>query len=185
MDNGIQIAAVEAVTESSSDEPALPRPARRKRTRRFKKLSEAAQNGDAKPPVDLRYLQRAGFGADSTKECVSEVLSFLESIYCSVAENLPDVRDATWDEGPPEDPYGMSTGLEPAKVPIVEKQVKVKKHQRAVKVCPGRSVADGMEERFLPAGTMKEYWIQYKNQSQSEQQAAFPTFWRVPCNELM
>ena len=45
-------------------------------------------------------------------------------------------------------------------------------------------IADGMEERYLPAGTMKEYWIQYRHQSQSEQQASFPTFWRVPFNEL-
>ena len=142
------------------------------------------QNGDAKPPVDLRYLKRAESGADHTRECVSKVISFLETIYSSVAENLPDVRDDTWDEGPPEDPHGMSIGLEPGKVPIVERQAKVKKHQRAVKVCLGRSVADGMEERYLPAGTMKEYWIQYRHQSQSEQQASFPTFWRGPFNEL-
>ena len=153
-------------------------------TRRFNKLFEAVQNGDAKPPVDLRYLKRAEFGAINTDECVSEVITFLENVYSSVAENLPDVRDDTWDEGSPEDPHGMSIGSEPAKVPIGEKQAKVKKHQRGVKVCPGRSVADGMEERYLPAGTMKEYWIQYKHQTQPERQASFPTFWRVPFSGL-
>ena len=33
MEDEIQVAAVETVTESSSDEPTLPRPARRKRSR--------------------------------------------------------------------------------------------------------------------------------------------------------
>ena len=93
-------------------------------TRRFKKLSEAVQNGDAKPPMDLRYLKRAEFGANSTQECVSEVVSFLETVYSSIAENLPDVRDDTWDEGSPEDPHGMSIGLGPAKIPIAEKQAR-------------------------------------------------------------
>ena len=60
-----------------------------------------------------------------------------------------------------------------------EKVSKAKKRRRGVQVCPGRTVAEGCEERWLPNGTMKEYWVQFCTQNPSAK-VSFPTFWRVP-----
>ena len=114
---------------------------------RFDKIFEAVQRGDEKPPVDLRYLSRSQFARDKTHETVTEVLSFLETIYTSVAENLPDVRDDTFDGEPDhetsvvDDPYSLHIGLyeDNAQKVAKEKVTKPKKHQRGVQVCPGRT----------------------------------------------
>jgi len=140
------------------------------------------REGWPKPPADLRYLRRSQFGRDNAPEAVTEVITFLESIYNSVAENLPDVRDESWDDITAADPYGLQLAEQPVEdsaKQAAEKQAKIKKHQRGVAICPGRTVEDGCEERFLPAGTIKEYWIQFQNQCQSQHKASFPTFWRV------
>ena len=66
--------------------------------------------------MDLRYLSRSQFARDQTHQAVTEVMSFLETIYTSVAENLPDVRDETYDGEPDhetsvDDPYSLHIGL--------------------------------------------------------------------------
>ena len=113
-------------------------------------------------------------------------MSFLETIYTSVAETLPDVRDETYDgetdhETSVDDPYSLHIGLyqDEAQKVAKEKVPKAKKHHRGVQVCPGRTVAEGCEERWLPNGTMKEYWVQFCTQNPSAK-VSFPTFWRVP-----
>ena len=90
-------------------------------------------------------------------------MSFLETIYTSVAENLPDVRDETYDGEPDhetsvDDPYSLHIGLyqQDSEKVAKEKVPKAKKRRRGVQVCPGRTVAEGCEERWLPNGTMKE-----------------------------
>lgn len=154
--------------------------------RRFNKLKDAVENASPKPPVDQRYLERGRFCQDKNPEKISEVLSFLERIYTSVAENLPDVRDDTADTEDPNDPYGLQLGVHAhtAEDPP-EKHTKNKKHRRGVPICPGRTVADGCEERWLPNGTMKEYWTQYCHQSGETAKVSFPTFWRVTCQDLL
>ena len=132
-------------------------------------MLSAVQEGQAKPPLDLRYLEKTKFGRDDIPEVVTEVITFLEQIYTSVAENLPDVRDESWDGASTngrEDPYSLRLDtLYPQPTLPAERITKSKKHQRGVQICPGRSVADGCEERFLPAGTMKD-----------NKKASFPTF---------
>ena len=136
--------------------------------------------------MDLRYLSRSEFARDQTHQDVSEVMSFLETIYTSVAENLPDVRDETYDGEPDhetsvDDPYSLHIGLyqQDSEKVAKEKVPKAKKRRRGVQVCPGRTVAEGCEERWLPNGTMKEYWVQFCTQNPSAK-VSFPTFWRVP-----
>lgn len=142
------------------------------------------RNNQPKPPVDLRFEKKPSFGRDSCPEVVAGCMSFLENVYQSIAENLPDVRDESWDgilsdEGPSIDlSFAGDASKEPPKTS--EHKPKQKKHHRGVEVCAGRSVADGCEEKFLPDGTFKEYWIQYKSQSSSARVASFTTFWRVP-----
>ena len=57
---------------------------------RCKRLKAAVLRGDARPPVDLRYLARPSQDVESNTK---EVYSFLQRLYDSVAETLPDVRD--------------------------------------------------------------------------------------------
>lgn len=154
-------------------------------TRRFRKIHDAVVSGMEKPPMDLRYLARCKFGRNKNPQVISDVISFLEQIYMSVAENLPDVRDDTFDDQramPDSNPLNLQLyeveGDDPAKV------TKTKKYQRGVPICPGRSVSEGCEERYLPAGTMKEYWIQYSNQVKSGPAASFATFWRAPQTDI-
>lgn len=157
-------------------------------TTRFEKL-EAVQAGNRAAPVDLRYLKKAKFHAEKHEDLLAGILSFLEQIYCSVAENLPDVRDSGHDDGA--DPYALHaeqsaiqmdesrSSSAQSKFKAVVKS-KVKKKQRGVQVHPQRTVAAGCEERWLPPGHMKDYWVQYRGQvPQGETVASFPTFWRV------
>lgn len=134
--------------------------------------------------MDRRYLCKGKFTTDKNGELISGILSFLEKVYSSVAESLPDVRDATFELPDSEtpnsdevDPYSKVFDL--AMQPD-EKISKTKKHKRGVEVCPFKTVAAGCEIRWLPPGTMKEYWVQYKQSAGSDRVASFPTFWRVP-----
>ena len=65
MDDEIQIAAVEAVTESSSDEPPLPRPARRKRSKAEQRVKKLAAD-------DLVSVQRMLCKASKCKQNCKE-----------------------------------------------------------------------------------------------------------------
>ena len=137
-------------------------------------MAEGAQSA----PVDLRYLKKAKFSSDQSDSTSAGVLSFLESIYTSIAENLPDVRDETWDadaEGVM-DPYAGDGAFDIAMAPE-QKKNNVKKHRRGVEVCPYRTAAAGCEPRWLPPGSMKDYWVQYKH-GVTGRAASFATFWR-------
>lgn len=148
---------------------------------RFDRIRGAVDKGDAAPPVDIRYLARAKHGP-TTSNFFPGIFSFLEQIYDSVAESLPDVRDCTYDcaldpyaamaetEALNLDCYGDQAAPEPPKT-------KAKKHRRGVVVDPSRTVQAGCEVRWLPPGAIKDYWVQYKQQVDGLA-ASFPTFWR-------
>lgn len=143
-------------------------------------------NGDVKPPIDLRYLKRGKLAGENSQK-VTDVVSFLQSVYDSIAETLPDVRDATLDDDdtspsvPSElkdgDPYLLamsSQTIEPE-----DKSKRKKRNHRGVQINPARTSAD-FEDRYLPPGTMKEYWVQYCQRMTGCEKVAFPTFWRAP-----
>ncbi|CAK9065459.1 Uncharacterized protein SCF082_LOCUS33491 [Durusdinium trenchii] len=50
-------------------------------------------------PVDLRYLKLRKYDQPRSVELTSDVVTFLQKVYCSVAETLPDVRDDTLSDG--------------------------------------------------------------------------------------
>ena len=132
--------------------------------------------------MDLRYLRKAKFGSDQRCPILAGVLSFLEGVYNSVAETLPDVRDGPCDEDAddPMDPYAGGDSLLELVLKKSAGNGKVKLHKRGVEVCPTRTTASGCEIRFLPPGTVKDYWVQYKQVQESDGNvASFPTFWRV------
>lgn len=112
----------------------------------------------------------------------------------SIAETLPDVRDGTWDDDgvqgvaplpPGKEPYAamlinFDDGAKDRPILPKEKEKNQRRYRRGVAVCEGRTTAE-FEERWLPPGTMKEYYVQYCQQSQIDPAPSFPTFWRASC----
>lgn len=94
---------------------------------------------------------------------LADVTGFLHRVYGSIAETLPDVRDGALEESEIQelttDPYIKAR---PRKF---FRSVPLREHN--------------LEPRYLPPGTMKEYWVQYVQQSQLAKPASFPCFWRV------
>ena len=103
-------------------------------------------------------------------ELLGDVTDFLHKIYSSIAETLPDVRDDAG--GAADDPNSGILELETEYQPGVSS--KPRKKRRSV-VLRDRS----LETRYLPPGSMKEYWVQYTRQSKLKSPASFPCFWRV------
>lgn len=113
-----------------------------------------------------------------------------------MAETLPDVRDDTLSDGeceasvpsldvraqtPDVEPYsdfGLAAQVSGLSAPSSKRASKPRKMRKSIPIRPGRTSAD-CEERFLPPGTMKEYYTQYTRQSSLEKPASFPCFWRV------
>ncbi|CAE7518779.1 cofG [Symbiodinium necroappetens] len=116
-----------------------------------------------------------------------EILSYLQSVYDSTAETLPDVKDGTCEPDEDasvellkdvatcdQDDYAVSL----AKLQQVSafKDSKKKTNQRKRSVTILRK--DG-EVRYLPPGSMKEYWEQLNCQRESQKPISFAFFWRV------
>ncbi|CAK9002863.1 unnamed protein product [Durusdinium trenchii] len=112
-----------------------------------------------------------------------DIVAFLESLYESVAETLPDFRDELGDASSVQisvtDPYSQELRKQQAEVvdPAVLPGKKPRKSKRQVGINQARTSAE-IEERWLPPGTMKEYFDQYVLQSSLEKPGSFPTFWR-------
>ena len=168
---------------------------------RFAKLYDAAYACAPGPLADLRYLKQSMTVKPQHAELRGEVIGFLHQIYSSIAETLPDVRDGALEEEVEEvqtgcsiqlthaDPYAAAAvGDVKCHVLPVDKmngqksakgKAKPRKMQRSIPIRSERTVHHGLEERYLPPGTMKEYWIQYTRQSKTAKPASFPMFWRA------
>ncbi|CAK9111173.1 FO synthase subunit 1, partial [Durusdinium trenchii] len=136
------------------------------------RIRKAVQEGATAPPADLRFLKRP-------KEKVSgdmptgKVTSYLETLYQSVAETLPDVKDdgveCTFYEdasGDPVDNYvvAMDTTAKRGK----------RKTQKGLEIHSERAE---LETRFLPPGCMKDYFEQFL--ASEAVNISFTTFWTV------
>ena len=160
------------------------------RNRRFGKLLQAAKAGKTSAPLDLRYLSRP---KESVKEdeTRADVVAFLFQLYHSCAETLPDVRDDPLSreeeiklensESKTElDPYAEKlSAVASAKACLPahgsDQMPKRRKLRRGVRI---NELRTDEEIRYLPPGTMKDHWEQYKMASRCETKASFPTFWR-------
>ncbi|CAK9015960.1 unnamed protein product [Durusdinium trenchii] len=146
---------------------------------RFQRLWGAASRGADGPPADLRFVTKPK--SQTIGNCsTARVVSFLQTLYDSVAETLPDVRDdgielSIFGGGESVDPYA-TVDLPPALMEPVKRQ-KVRRYKQGLKVHVEREPeTSGVEERYLPPGTMKEYYEQFKCLDDS---VSFSTFWRV------
>ena len=168
------------------------------------RLFNSARNGDAAPPVDTRYLKKPlSKSGEAVAEIRADVISYLNSLYESLAETLPDSKDETFDDIKPDDvsrqklrdaySIELNKRLESHHEPNVDvagpfasvKPPKTRKQRtvmRGVKLNLDRVGGDELgnkEVRWLPPGSMSELWAEYKSQSALTKPAAFCTFWRV------
>ena len=166
---------------------------------RLEKLLEAAQSGADCAPVDLRYIKRPRSHTSGEQEVRSSVVSYLNQVYESTAETLPDLRDTTFKDADPNslgisvvdmplDSYSAELNRESDEKMrfahlLSRKNVAVKKprkKRRSVVMNAARLQGeDAKEVRWLPPGSMKEIWDQYRVVCEGERLASFPTFWRV------
>lgn len=146
---------------------------------RFKRLWDSAVEGKDGPPADLRYLKRpkALLAGDTSPARVS---SYLQSVYESVAETLPDVKDdgitTEWKEAK----LLEGDGYAPKVVMETENhRKKMRKRKMSLQLHPQRHPDVSKQEvRFLPPGTMKEYFDTMKGLDGREG-VSFKTFWQT------
>lgn len=156
--------------------------------RRFRKLYDAAWQGETTPPSDLRYLSKPR-ATDRNHEVRADVVGFLADLYNSCAETLPDVRDdpLTAEEElslseptkaePESDPYAKTMAdVISGRQDLLGVKGRKRKKRRGVEINPARS---NMEPKWLPPGCMRDHWEQYRLVSHLPQPASFPTFWRA------
>ena len=148
---------------------------------RFARIWKAVQRGDSAAPADLRFLRKP-----KTRTCGDgpnpRITSFLQSLYDSTAETLPDVKDdgveTTFSQGVEGlDSYavvnldGSSGSTENGK------KRKIRKFKLGLPVHVERQPEQsGQEVRYLPPGVMRDYWSQMQSIDSS---VSFTTFWRT------
>lgn len=166
-------------------------------SKRFGRLWLAARDNAPAPPLDTRYLSRpfAGVGAHGNSQIRGDVATFLECLYESVAETLPDFKDelgSAKDIVIPlaDDPAAAeleahaqsSNKKRSAEESLADVDLQPRKkfytRSRQVKVNPERT-GGRFEERWLPPAAMMEYYEQYRSQSGLEKAGSFKSFWRV------
>lgn len=114
-------------------------------------------------------------------------MTFLETIYNSVAETLPDIKDdglelnvhTSSEQVDPYAPVAVPTAdgeSEPVQ-PVLKSQ-KVRKHKRGLTLNLERTADKGYEIRHLPPGCMKDYFEQFRLQDPTAN-IAFSTFWKT------
>lgn len=137
---------------------------------------KAATAGRPDPPADLRYL-KAPKSKVTAESSTARVTSFLQTLYESIAENLPDVKDDTMEIAS----HGLPTDTDPyalASPATLESNKKVRQYKKGVKIHVERAEMSGTEPRYLPPGTMMEYFEQFQAQ-EGLPFISFSTFWRT------
>ena len=138
---------------------------------RFRRLRQAVDNGQASPPIDARYLERPLERLD-VESSRAQVVTFLEGLYNSVAETLPDVKDDPEEitfEGhagnDPPDSYVEALNKEDLVTVTAPRggKKRIRTKIKSVKITEGRHPQQsGLEIRFLPPGHIKDYWEQLR-----------------------
>lgn len=114
-------------------------------------------------------------------------MTFLDQIYNSIAETLPDFKDELGASSAVQmnlnnDPYAKVFHDECADPDLLQRSnPKPRKQKGQVQINLART-SKTMEEKWLPPGSMKEYYDQYVAQSGLEKPGSFPSFWRVSCS---
>lgn len=142
------------------------------------------------PPADLRYLKkiRSKVSGDTA---TARVVSFLESLYESVAETLPDVKDDGIVTELKESPLNQGDGYaekltvhgassEPIRMMTTATHRKLPRKRKMTLDLHTERHPDnsGLETRWLPPSTMKEHFETMRNVDGREK-VSFSVFWRT------
>ena len=136
--------------------------------------------------MDLRFVNRPKERVQG-ESSVAKVVSYLQSLYESVAETLPDVRDdgvsMRLDGGamPVDDNYGSgltSTDAIPAgKFRMFGKKPRMRRWKMGIKLHQdSHPDVSGKEIRYLPPGVMRDHWEAMKA-AEGCCGISFKTFW--------
>ena len=150
-------------------------------TGRYNRIRDAVNSGATGAPIDMRYIKRASV---TTPESSSECISFLEGIYESVAETLPDIKDHSMDialeqvSSAAGDAYSISL---PSNCKPRKKQLRTAKGPRQFR--KGLQVMRDRKNdvRYLPPGRMKDYYEQLlalTSATERKPTVSFATFYR-------
>lgn len=145
---------------------------------RFQRIYHAAEKGEDGPPMDLRFLKRP-HSRMVGETATARVTSYLESLYQSVAETFPDVRDRSVDlKWKPceeqSDAYAETLVDGPGK----PSNKKVRKRKMGLTLHPERANDPALEVRYLPPGTMRDHW-EIMRHADDRERVSFKTFWKT------
>lgn len=142
----------------------------------------------------MRYIRLT---LNKEPAATSECISFLEGIYQSIAETLPEIRDCSISTSlvdstallETEDSYRKGVTLKEKNVTqVINKKFVKRKGPRKFKsgMQVNRDRSETREIRYLPPGRMKDYYEMMLSQYSSETAApaSFATFYRAPGPEL-
>ena len=142
----------------------------------------------------MRYIRLT---LNKEPAATSECISFLEGIYQSIAETLPEIRDCSISTSlvdstallETEDSYRKGVTLKEKNVTqVINKKFVKRKGPRKFKsgMQVNRDRSETREIRYLPPGRMKDYYEMMLSQYSSETAApaSFSTFYRAPGPEL-
>ena len=155
---------------------------------RYTRIKTAVDNGEPGPPVDMRYIR---LNLNKEPAATSECISFLEGIYQSIAETLPEIRDCSISTSlvdstallETEDSYSKGVTLKKKSVTqVINKKFVKRKGPRKIKSGMQVNRDRSREIRYLPPGRMKDYYEMMLSQYSSETAApaSFATFYRAP-----
>ena len=134
------------------------------------------KKGASFPPADLRYLKRAKTKTMG-ESIVGDITSYLQQIYESIAETLPDVKDDgieyTYHVGGA-DEMADDAYEDAMKKEIESRKPKIRKKKKGLELHPERA---SLETRFLPPGCMRDYWEQFV--ASECKHICFTTFWKT------
>ena len=156
-------------------------------SQRIARIWQAVRDGAEGPPLDLRFVAQPRVKVAGETAC-AKVASFLESLYHSTAETLPDVREdgvvLTTHEGEDLtcDAYAESVGACPLGArPGASSSKRPRKRKMNLEVHPERS-AEHMdrEVRFLPPGCMRDHW----EAMAAIERVSFKVFWKTWVTEF-
>ncbi len=140
-------------------------------------------DGATAPPFDQRFVQGPKSRLKGTSAS-AEVVSFLQTLYESVAETLPDVKDvdgviqAAHEHSGQVDPYASSLmeGHQNQRLPsTIKPKAKARKRKFGMELRPEDSKS---EIRFLPPGSMKEHYEVMTSQD-GFRKISFKCFWQT------
>lgn len=146
---------------------------------RFQRMLKAAESGAIIPPADIRYLKTGVSRQPSANDVTGRILTFLQTVYESVGETLPDMRSEADCELSLVPGFDADVDPDPYSEALQQKTIKPSRKKprtfKSLNFDPAMTVEQ--EDRWLPpGGHMRDYWEQM---CLHDSPVSFAQFWRV------